>query len=174
MKIRKGEENKAIKSLKYFRGEDFDTSSEICHLKKEEGKRQTKNIRKAMQSKSSKKAMMISFGLMFFQQLGGINAVIFYMTTIFLDANLELNPQYATIIVGLVQVISTFVATLTLDKLGRRMLLMTSVLFMGLCTFMLAIYSGIRSINIAAVQGLGWLSMVSLCVFIIAFSIGFG
>lgn len=118
--------------------------------------------------------MLISFGLMFFQQLSGINAVIFYMTTIFLDAKIKLAPEYATIIVGAVQVIASFVATLTLDKLGRRMLLLVSDSLMALCTLALGIYSGIRAYDSDAVEGLGWLSLLSLCIFIIAFSLGFG
>lgn len=170
----KGKEDEAIKSLKRFRGKDFDTASEIAELQKEVESQQSQNTRAALKRKSSKKAMIISFGLMFFQQLSGINAVIFYTTTIFLDAKIELKSEYATIIVGLVQVVATFVATLTLDKLGRRMLLLVSDSLMAFCTLVLAIYSGIRAANSDAVEGLGWLSLVSLCVFIIAFSLGFG
>ena len=170
----KANEEEAIKSLKRFRGDDFDTTAEIADLQKEEENRQSSNTREALKRKSSKKAMLISFGLMFFQQVSGINAVIFYMTTIFLDAKIELKPEYATVIVGIVQVIATFAATLTLDKLGRRMLLLASDSFMALCTLVLAVYSGVRAVNSDAVQGLGWLSLLSLCVFIIAFSLGFG
>lgn len=170
----KGKEIEAVKSLKRFRGDDFDTTSEIADLQKEEDQRKSQNVREALKQKSSKKAMLISFGLMFFQQLSGINAVIFYMTTIFADASIDLQPEIATIIVGAVQVIATFIATLTLDKLGRRILLLVSALLMAICTLVLGVYSGIRVANISAVEGLGWLSLVSLCVFIIAFSTGFG
>lgn len=170
----KGKEDEAIQSLKRFRGEDFNTTDEISDLQKEEEIRQSQNAREALKKKSSRKAMMISFGLMFFQQLSGINAVIFYTTTIFSDAKIELKPEYATIIVGSVQVIATFIATLTLDKLGRRLLLLVSDSLMALCTLVLGIYSGIRAANEDSVQGLGWLSLLSLCIFIIAFSLGFG
>lgn len=170
----KEREPDAVKSLKRFRGDDFDTASEIADLQKEEEQRKSQNVREALKQKSSKKAMLISFGLMFFQQLSGINAVIFYMTTIFADARIDLQPELATIIVGLVQVIATFVATLTLDKLGRRPLLIMSGSLMALCTLILGIYSGIRVVNYDAVEGLGWLSLLSLCIFIIAFSLGFG
>lgn len=170
----KGKEEEAIKALKRFRGEDFDPSSEIADLQKEEEIRQSQNVREALKRKSSKKAMLISFGLMFFQQLSGINAVIFYMTTIFSDPKIALKPEYATIIVGAVQVIASFVATMTLDKLGRRLLLLVSDSLMALCTLALGVYSGVRAANSDAVEGLGWLSLLSLCVFIIAFSLGFG
>lgn len=170
----KGQEDEAIKSLKRFRGEDFNPFDEIADLRKEEHLRQSQNAKAAFKRKSSKKAISISFGLMFFQQLSGINAVIFYTTTIFADAKIELKPEHATIIVGVVQVIATFVATLTVDKLGRRLLLLVSDSLMALCTLALGIYAGIRSYNESAVEGLGWLSLLSLCVFIVAFSLGFG
>lgn len=170
----KGDQAGAINSLARFRGKDFDPSSEIADLQKEEEVRQSQNVSEAMKRKSSKKAMMISFGLMFFQQMCGINAVIFYTTNIFKDANIEISPNYATIIVGIVQVVVTFVATATLDKLGRRLLLIISDSCMALCTFSLGIYYGVKSSNPEAVVGVGWLSLVSLCVFIIAFSLGYG
>lgn len=170
----KGNEAEAIKSLKRFRGADFDPTSEIADLQKEEEVRQSQNVREAIKQKSAKKAMLISFGLMFFQQLSGINAVIFYTSAIFKDANIELAPQFATIIVGVVQIIATFVATMTLDRLGRRLLLLVSDSLMALCTLALGIYYGVKSANPDAVTGLGWLSLVALCVFIVAFSLGFG
>ena len=37
----------------------------------------------AFKATEAKKGLMVSFGLMIFQQLSGINAVIFYTTAIF-------------------------------------------------------------------------------------------
>lgn len=172
--IMKGKEDDAIAALKRFRGADFDAAPEIADLQKEEDVRRSQNVREALKRKSSKKAILISFGLMFFQQLSGINAVIFYTSTIFADANVQLKPEIATIIIGIVQVIATFIATLTIDKLGRRLLLIVSDSLMALCTLILGIYSAIRVLDHEAVEGLGWLSLLSLSVFIVAFSLGFG
>lgn len=72
----RSKEDEAIQSLKRFRGLDFDTSSEIADLHKEEEIRQSLNFREAIKQTSARKAMLISFGLMFFQQLSGINAVM--------------------------------------------------------------------------------------------------
>jgi SP family facilitated glucose transporter-like MFS transporter 8 len=38
---------------------------------------------KAFRTTAAKKGLMVAFGLMIFQQLSGINAVIFYTTSIF-------------------------------------------------------------------------------------------
>lgn len=170
----RGKEEEAIKALKRFRGQDFDPTSKIADLQKEEEVRRSQNAREAIKKKTAQRAMLISFGLMFFQQLSGINAVIFYTAGIFADANIDLAPEYATIIVGVVQVIATLIATLTLDKLGRRFLLLVSSSLMACCTLALGIYYGIKSSNTEVAAGTGWISLVALCIFIVAFSVGFG
>jgi MFS family permease len=169
----KGREDEAIDSLRKFRGATFNPTDEIADLQKEEASRKSQDVRGALKKTSSKRAMLISFSLMFFQQLSGINAVIFYTSAIFQDANIEIPPEYATIIVGVVQVIATFTATLTIDKIGRRLLLIVSDLLMALCTLVLGIYYIVRDSEEGS-SSAGWIPLLALCVFIIAFSLGFG
>lgn len=170
----KGRNDDAIDSLRKFRGDECDLQAELIDLMKEEELRQSQNILKALRKKSSRKAMLISFGLMFFQQLSGINVVIFYTTAIFSDAKIELEPKYATIIIGFIQVVATFVSTMIVDRTGRKILLILSGSFMALCTFTLGAYYYLKDGNEDAVVGYGWISLLSLCIFIIAFSLGFG
>ncbi|KRY47170.1 Solute carrier family 2, facilitated glucose transporter member 3 [Trichinella britovi] len=69
-------------------------------------------------------ALFISIMMMLSQQLSGINAVLFYSTKIFMDgAGLsEANAQFATLGVGLINVLMTIVSAILIDKAGRRML----------------------------------------------------
>ena len=53
------------------------------------------------------KPLVISLGIMFFQQTTGINAIIFYTVSIFQTAGSSIESRYATIIVGAVQLIFT-------------------------------------------------------------------
>lgn len=167
----KDKKEKAIKSLKRFYSGTNEPTLEIADLEKEETLRKALNVREAMNKKSSKKAMLISFGLMFFQQVSGINAVIFYTMTIFKVSNTGIEPEVATIIVGALQVVATAFATLTIDRLGRRFLLLFSNILMALCTFSLSVHFFIEESG--STTG-GWLPIASLCIFIIAFSLGFG
>lgn len=170
----RGKHDKAMISLTRFRKESTDLNAELNYLIEEEEIRRSQKVKAALRKKSSIKAMIIASGLMFFQQLSRINAVIFYTTTIFKDAKIEIKPELATIIVGVIQVLATFVATLTVDKIGSRMLLIVSGIFMALCTLMLGTFYGLKESNEESVKGYGWVSLLSLCVFIAAFSLGFG
>lgn len=78
-------EEDAIKSLKWLRGSLYDPKNEIEDLKKDLAESQASGapISEVLKRKLTIKTLFIGFGLMFFQQLSGINAVIFYSTTIF-------------------------------------------------------------------------------------------
>ena len=57
------------------------------------------------------KPLVVSCALMLFQQLSGINAIVFYTVAIFQDAGASVDRNLATIIVGIVQLVSTLAAT---------------------------------------------------------------
>ena len=124
------------------------------------------------------KPTLICLGLMFFQQLSGINAVIFYSTTIFQDAGSSLEPEVATIIVGVVQVAATLLSSILMDKLGRKILLLFSDSVMCISLVVLGVYFYIKDKDIedgTNVAGdIGWLPLISLILFIVAFSLGYG
>jgi sugar porter (SP) family MFS transporter len=71
-----------------------------------------------------KRVMIFGLGIAFFQQATGINAIFYYLPTIFASAGGELSTAFAqSVIVGLVNVGMTFVAIWLIDRLGRRPLL---------------------------------------------------
>lgn len=170
----KDKKEEAMAVLKRLRDDDTIVQKETNELIKEELNRRSQNTLQAFYRKSSKKAIFIAFGLMFFQQLSGINAVIFYTNAIFTDANVELKPQYATILIGVIQVIATLGSTLVVDRVGRKILLMASFSLMALCTLSLGIFYAVKGKNEESVDGFGWICLLALCLFIVAFSIGAG
>lgn len=76
--------------------------------------------------KANFKALIFTCLLASFQQLTGINVVLFYMQSIFAATGSTMDPNVSTIIVGSVQVAASFVTPLIVDRLGRRLLLITS------------------------------------------------
>jgi MFS transporter, SP family, arabinose:H+ symporter len=68
-----------------------------------------------------------------FQQITGINLIIYYAPVIFKETGISSSSSlFQTIIIGMVNVISTFVAIGLVDKIGRRKLLLTGSVLMGL------------------------------------------
>ncbi|XP_066896788.1 solute carrier family 2, facilitated glucose transporter member 8 isoform X2 [Kogia breviceps] len=76
------------------------------------------------------KPFIIGISLMAFQQLSGINAVMFYAETIFEEAKFK-DSGLASVIVGIIQVLFTAVAALVMDRAGRRLLLASSGFAVG-------------------------------------------
>lgn len=173
--ISKGKKEEAIRSLKWLRGSDYDYSGELADMQAqhEENKANKVSIGAALTRRSTIKALYISLGLMFFQQMSGINAVIFYTKGIFEAANTGIDAGIATIIVGVMQVIAVFVSSIVVDKLGRRLLLIPSIGVMTVCTLLLGAYFYMKDAN-HDISNLGWLPIAALCVFIVLFSLGFG
>lgn len=86
--------------------------------------------------------LIICVGIMFFQQFIGINTVIYYSPKIFLMAGFDgtVAAIWASVGVGLVNVIFTVVSVYFVDRLGRRRLyftgisgLVVSLALLGLC-----------------------------------------
>lgn len=119
------------------------------------------------------KPLSISLGLMFFQQLSGINAVIFYTTSIFKDAGSTIDESLCTIIVGVVNFIAVFIATVLIDRLGRKILLYISDAAMILTLATLGAFFYLKSSG-HDVSNIGWLPLASFVIFVVGFSLGFG
>lgn len=90
------------------------------------------------------------------------------------DAKTDIGASMSTILIGVMQVVATFVSTLVVDRLGRRILLLASGIVMALSTTAIGVYFYLKDQNEDSVENLGWLPVASLCIFMIMFSIGYG
>jgi hypothetical protein len=70
-----------------------------------------------------RRATYVGCILSMFQQLSGINAVMFYSNQIF--ANTSIAPTTGTALVGVVNMVSTLLSSILLAYFGRRTLLWT-------------------------------------------------
>lgn len=77
--------------------------------------------------------IIIAFGIAFFQQITGINAIFYYAPTIFEQAGGSKDASFLqAIVVGLTNLIFTLVAIRLIDKLGRKPLLIIGTAAMTL------------------------------------------
>lgn len=119
--------------------------------------------------------LIISLALMFFQQFSGINAVIFYSASIFQAAGSSVDRFLSSITIAIVQLVCTMMAALSVDRFGRRCLLMISGTFMAASLTGLAVYLRLKDSWEASdetsqelLTQLGWLPLLCLMSFIVA------
>lgn len=173
--LAKNKRREAERSLRWLRGDKYNLAPELETMQKEvdNAARHKGSLKDLISSRANVMALVCSLGLMFFQQFSGINAVIFYTEPIFVSAGSNVNSAVAAGIIGIVQTISTCVASLLIEKAGRRILLLQSGIIMGLCLIVLGVYFKLQSISYD-VSNIGFIPLVSLVLFIISFSLGFG
>lgn len=165
----------AAAALSVLRGENYDAKQEMNEMQKtvDESVGKKPSISEMIQSPVTKKGMIASFGMMFFQQASGVNAVIFYTVMIFQASGSSMAPEVASIVVALVQLVMSGVAALIVDRAGRKPLLMISSSVMSGSLIALGYYFKQKDGG-NDVSALGWLPLTSLIVFMVAFSIGMG
>jgi sugar porter (SP) family MFS transporter len=116
--------------------------------------------------------LVIGVGLAIFQQITGINTVIYFAPVIFQAAGISSASSaiLATAGVGVVNVAMTVVAIRLIDKVGRRALLLCGLLGMTVCLLLLGLGFAIGGSSAA----LGWVTAFSLAAYVGFFAIGLG
>ncbi|KAG7159798.1 Facilitated trehalose transporter Tret1-like 19 [Homarus americanus] len=174
--LSKGKDKEAKEALQYFRGKHYDVEPEMQLMRKtqEEARQNTVSL-SDLKKPYILKPLLISCTLMVFQQLSGVNAVLFNLSLIFEEAGSGLPDDVSSIIVGLVQVVVTAISGILMDKAGRKVLLIISAAAMIVSLVALDVYFYEKFLNEErAVETLSWLPLTCLIIFITAFSIGFG
>ncbi|XP_048001750.1 facilitated trehalose transporter Tret1-2 homolog isoform X2 [Leguminivora glycinivorella] len=173
--LKRNRRRDAERALQWLRGPNADLTAELEDMQKDvdQASRQRAGMLTMVTNRTSRMALICSLGLMFFQQFSGINAVIFYTNQIFTAAGSNIDPVIATIIVGVVQTLATYVSSLLIEKAGRRILLLQSCVIMGLCLIILGIFFKLQQ-DKYDVTAFGWIPLLCLVLFIVSFSLGFG
>lgn len=85
------------------------------------------------------KAVLIGSAIAILGQFMGVNAVLYYGPKIFADAGFH-DPLFSTVLVGVVNMLTTVIALLIIDKVGRKQLVWWGVGGMIFCLLMIGIY----------------------------------
>jgi sugar porter (SP) family MFS transporter len=117
-------------------------------------------------------ALIVGIGLAIFQQVTGINTVIYYAPMILQSAGISSasGAILTTAGIGVVNVLMTIVAMWLIDRIGRRPLLLTGIAGMTVTLGLLgwAFHSAGRG------GVLAWLAVVSMMVYVASFAISLG
>ena len=84
-------------------------------------------------------AVLIGSAIAILGQFMGVNAVLYYGPKIFADAGFE-DPLFSTVLVGVVNMLTTVIALLIIDKVGRKKLVWWGVGGMIFCLLMIGLY----------------------------------
>ena len=149
----------------------YDTEEEASrNLRNIEATLQEKQVTslKAVFAKGLGFAVFLGVMLSIFQQITGINAILYYGAEIFNKA-LGYGPQDALkqqLWLGAVNLVFTFVALFTVDRWGRKPLFLTGTfgMFLGLAVLGLTIYTDNK----------GVLSLIAILTFIGSFAMSMG
>lgn len=94
---------------------------------------------KAVFSKEIRMPLIVGIGLAFFQQITGINTIMYYAPLIFEKSGLNIHSAiYQTILIGVINLIFSLVAIYYIDRLGRRPLLIIGSSVMAISLFIVA------------------------------------
>ena len=116
--------------------------------------------------------LVVASGLFAFANLSGIDAILYYAPVIFAEVGIggALGPILATAGIGVVNVLSTVLAMVLIDRLGRRALLIGGLVPMAGSLLLL-------SIAMLSAPGAAWTNMLAvacLCLFVLAFGVSLG
>jgi facilitated trehalose transporter len=159
----------AAKSVGWLCGRRCNVEAEVEDIKKhlEEAQESQPTFRDLLRF-TYLKPCFLAASIALLRQFCGYFTVICFTVSIFQSAGSSINPNIATIIVGLVVLVFTCINSFSVDKLGRRRLAITSSFSMTLMLTLLGAYFEYKD----RLSNYGWLPLAALVIFVASFSMG--
>ncbi|XP_078173238.1 sugar transport protein MST4-like [Carex rostrata] len=121
--------------------------------------------------------LVIAIFLQIFQQLTGINAIMFYSPVLFISFGLGNDASlYAAVILGSVNVLATLVSIYAVDQAGRRLLLLEAGVQMFVSLIMITVVLRWHVIDKSGdlSHGTALILVVLICTYVAAFAWSWG
>ncbi|KAF7132582.1 hypothetical protein RHSIM_Rhsim09G0070100 [Rhododendron simsii] len=176
--IERGQSEKAKEMLQKIRGVD-DVSAEFQDLiDASETSKQVEHPWRNILQRRYRPQLVIVVLIPFFQQLTGINVIMFYAPVLFKTLGFGDNAALmSAVISGFVNVAATLVSVFTVDKFGRRKLFLQGGAQMLVCQ--IAVGALIASVFGVAGEGsfskgMGNAALILICLYVAAFAWSWG
>ena len=115
--------------------------------------------------------LIVGLGLAMFQQIVGINTIIYYAPTILAFTGSSASSAIGqTVAIGVTNLVFTVVAILLLDRLGRRVFLLVGTAGLTIALVVLGAFFAFGTLQANASA----LALIALVVYIASFAIGLG
>lgn len=169
----KGKRKEAHQVLHLLYGRKFHpdrVEDELAIIKKSIIKKKSVGIWKELFSKRGLPCLVLGMGLFFLQQVSGINVVIYFAPKIFQHMHLGTSTAIllATVGLGTVNVLMTFVAMSLVERMGRRPLLILGFTGAAISLGMIAVFTQLNG------EIFHWLAAISVFLYIAAFAVSLG
>ncbi|CAB0038887.1 unnamed protein product [Trichogramma brassicae] len=170
--------SEATRSLLYYRGNNKAlVSEELSRLqtqvKSSVDQPNSISLCDLVRDPATLKGLIISFGLLGGQQLSGIFAMVSYAETIFKMAGASLQPEVSAIIIGVIQVFSSYLSTVLMERAGRRPLILVSCAGMCICHFILGSFCYVQSSG-HDLSSISFLPIIALSAYMVSYCLGMG
>ncbi|XP_073315256.1 sugar transport protein 10-like [Primulina huaijiensis] len=176
--IERGQKEKAREMLQKIRGTPSVDTEFSDLVEASEASKLVEHPWKQILERKYRPQLVITCLIPFFQQLTGINVIMFYAPVLFKtlgfgdDASLM-----SAVVTGLVNVLATIVSILVVDKFGRRVLFLEGGIQMIICQIgvgcLIASVFGVSGDG-AFSKGMGNLALAFICIYVAAFAWSWG
>jgi MFS transporter, SP family, galactose:H+ symporter len=169
--LRRGERNTASRMLARIRGTE-DIGAELREIEQSITVAPESGRFSDLFAHSLRPALIVGIGLAIFQQITGINTVIYYAPLIIQTAGISSasGAILATAGIGAVNVLMTIFAMWLIDRSGRRPLLLTGIAGMTITLGLLGVVFHISHQS----TGMAWLAVISMMAYVGSFAISLG
>lgn len=174
--VERGKVDEARRILRKIRGtnnidaefEDLQEASRTAH--------EVQNSFRNLLQPKNRPQLVIAIALQIFQQFTGINAIMFYAPVLFKTLGFKNDASlYSAVITGAVNVLSTLVSVYTVDKLGRKVLLLEACVQMFISQVVVAILLAVGLQNNGTLShGAAIIVVLMVCIFVSAFAWSWG
>jgi len=120
-----------------------------------------------------RRAIGLGVGLQVIQQLTGINVIMYYAPRIFKIAGFASTEQqlWGTVLVGVINVLATFIAIAFVDRLGRKPIMYAGFVVMGLA---MVTVGSLFNMDLDKNPSYGLFAIAALLLFIVGFAMSAG
>ncbi|KFM79521.1 Facilitated trehalose transporter Tret1, partial [Stegodyphus mimosarum] len=173
--IRQSRNLEGMEALMFLRGKHSNVNREFREISDSQADQPADGIRlRDLLDPTFYKPLLLAVSLMFFQQFCGTSVVLSYAVEIFQSTGSLINPYVCASVVAAVQLFAGAISSVLMDKVGRKMLYITSGSFIMLSLIVLGIHSFASEKNNIHISSFQWVPLVCFVSYIAAYSIEYG
>lgn len=169
--VRKGREEDAARSLRRLRGRGANVEEELSQIVAGIKERQQATIKDQLQQFAHPhhhRPVLLLAVVFTLRELGGQYVVFSYTVYLFREAGVHLDAFLCTILVGVMRVVFTSLGCVVVDRVGRRPLVIATVLVCGAAQALGALFL------LLDVPGASWVPLAAVLLFVSSYGFGLG